>query len=67
MSIIYNNVLTPLPEKSMTIADLALWKKIPQQGTAIAVNDKLIKRDKWQVVFLNEGDRVTVITAAYGG
>lgn len=67
MTIFFNDEPIKLPNDFMTVADLVNWKKISEQGTAIAINDKLIKRDKWNVKELNENDRVTVISAAFGG
>ena len=67
MTIFYNDQNIQLPSENMTLTDLAEWKQIPQQGSAIALNDKLIKRDQWSVTYLKDLDRVTVITAAYGG
>ena len=67
MTIIYNDENVKLPNDFMTLADLAEWKKIPKQGSAIAVNDKLVKREEWSVTKLKDFDRVTVITAAFGG
>lgn len=67
MNIFYNNIPEKLPSNNMTLADLANFKKLPAQGTAIAINDKLVKRDLWKVTPLHDMDRVTVITAAYGG
>lgn len=67
MNIIFNNENIVLPNDYMTLEELAKWKGIPMQGSAIAVNDKLIKRDKWPVIKLENLDRVTVITAAFGG
>ena len=67
MTILFNDVPTQLPHNNMTVADLAVLKHIPQQGSAIAINDKLIKKDQWSVKTLNELDRVTVISAAFGG
>lgn len=67
MIIIYNDEITKLPNDFMTVADLAEWKNLKNQGTAIAVNDLLIPKTKWSVTRLKEQDRVTVITAAYGG
>lgn len=67
MDIFFNNVLTKLPNETMTVKELAVWKNIPLQGSAIAINDKLIKHDKWAVTGLSDHDRVTVITAAFGG
>ena len=67
MTILYNDQPIQLPEDNMTIADLAKWKHLPEQGTAIALNDKLVTKAKWSVTQLNELDRITVITAAFGG
>lgn len=67
MTILYNNEPQKLPESNMTLADVANWKKLPEQGTAIAVNDKLITKAKWSITPINELDRITVITAAFGG
>ena len=67
MTILLNENPVNLPNDYMTVADLVKWKQIPDQGSAIAVNDKLIKRDQWSVLNLKELDRVTVISAAYGG
>lgn len=67
MTIELNNVSEKLPNDYMTISDLVEWKKIPKNGTAIAINDKLVKQENWPVTKLNDFDRVTVISAAYGG
>lgn len=67
MTIIYNNQSLQLPDKDITVADLANMKDVPKQGAAIAVNDKLIKRDLWNSTKLNSMDQITVIVSAYGG
>ena len=67
MTILLNNVPTKLPQNNMTLSDLVATKNIPVQGTAIAVNDHLVKQSQWPVTILNELDSVTVISAAYGG
>ena len=67
MIVIYNNETLSLPNDNMTLSELAKWKNIPLQGTAIAINDKLVKKDNWETTYLNNLDRVTVITAAFGG
>ncbi|MCH5231173.1 MAG: sulfur carrier protein ThiS [Muribaculaceae bacterium] len=67
MTILYNNEPLKLPKEHITLADLAEFKQIPQQGSAIALNDRLVKKDLWNVTFLKDLDQVTVITAAFGG
>lgn len=67
MKITINNVAITLPSDITNIARLAEYKNIPVQGTAIALNGKLIKADKWCVTPLSNGDTLLVISAAYGG
>ena len=37
------------------------------QGTAIAINGSLVRRNEWESTLLQQGDQVIIITAAYGG
>lgn len=67
MNIFINDLPVVTPNDNMTVADLVKWKDIPAQGTAIAINDHLIKQDQWPVKQINEFDRITVISAAFGG
>ena len=67
MNIILNSQLTPLPSDTMTVEDLVKWKNFKTQGTAIAVNDKIIRKENWKITKLSDLDRVTVISAAFGG
>ena len=36
-------------------------------GVAVAVNGTLVKRQAWESLTLNDGDRMLIIKAAYGG
>lgn len=67
MTILFNSEPLELPNDFMTLTELAAFKQVPDQGTAIALNDKLIKRDLWPITKLQPFDRVTIITAAFGG
>ena len=67
MKILLNNIITPLPSDFMTVAEFVAWKDIKPLGTAIAINDKIIKKDLWDSTTFQDLDRVTVITAAFGG
>lgn len=40
---------------------------IDTQGTALAVNNTIIPRSKWQGHLLNEGDCITLFQAIAGG
>lgn len=67
MTVLLNNQPVLLPYDNMTVEEFANWKSIPFAGTAIAINDKLVKKDQWSVLFLKDMDQITVITAAFGG
>lgn len=67
MTILLNDNTEVLPDNVVTVSDLVKWKNIPAQGTAIAVNDKLIRQQQWDQVKLSDGEQITVISAAYGG
>ena len=67
MTIFLNDNPVVLPNDYMTIADLVKWKNINPQGTAIALNNKLVRQDQWSLKKLTDQDQVTVISAAFGG
>lgn len=67
MNILLNNIPTPLPRDFMTVEDLVKWKGIKPSGTAVAVNDKIIRKELWNLTKLSDLDRVTIISAAFGG
>jgi len=67
MNIILNNIPTKLPDDYMSVENLVEWKGIKKQGTAIAVNDIIVRKDDWELTKLHELDRVTIISAAFGG
>lgn len=67
MKIYLNNELIDLPNDYMTVEDLLKWKNISEQGTAVAINDKLLLKKDWPVNNLQDLMRVTVISAAFGG
>lgn len=50
-----------------TIEQLMIEMQTPEQGTAVAVNGKVVKRADWSAAALKEGDEILVISAAYGG
>ena len=67
MIITLNNQPIEIPEGVNTVSDLMKWKNIPTQGTAIALNDKLLLKKDWDVKNLEDMMNVTIISAAFGG
>ena len=67
MTITLNDKTETLPKEKMSIADLLEWKEIKSEGTAVAIDDRLVNRQKWTETFLTDGMNVTVISAAFGG
>ena len=37
------------------------------RGIAVAVNDRIVRRDSWRTKMLQAGDRIEVVTAQQGG
>lgn len=67
MEINFNNTLLQIPDSIKTVKDLLNYKEIPSGGTAVAVNDNLIVACSWDSYEINDRDKITVISAAFGG
>lgn len=52
---------------SVSVNDLAAKLELPEGGVAVAVNNKIVRRDEWNSFLLNENDKVIIIKAACGG
>ena len=51
-----------------TVADaLDLVTGMSKRGIAVALNNDVLPRSEWNVRKLNDGDRITIIKAFYGG
>lgn len=64
MQITVNNEPRTVADDAMVAS---LLEGLPEGGTAVAVNDRLITRGERATTPLHEGDRVIIISAAYGG
>lgn len=62
MNVFIDNLPVKLPSDHMTVADLVAWKGLKPIATTVAVNDIIVRRDKWQIVRLNDFDRVTIVS-----
>lgn len=65
MEIIINNNSTDTA--AANVAQLAQELALPERGVALAVNNKVVARARWEETVLTQGDSVTVIKAAFGG
>lgn len=54
-------------EAEPTVAKLAELHDIKPQGTAIAVNNKVVRKQFWGTTLLASGDKVSVVKIAFGG
>ncbi|MFI3292390.1 MAG: sulfur carrier protein ThiS [Rikenellaceae bacterium] len=52
---------------SNTIEGLIDELSIETKGVAIALNNKVIPRNKWSLTKLNNGDKVVIVSAVFGG
>lgn len=55
------------PSENMTLKEILAWRNIPDAGTALALNDRLVPRAKWDDTYVAQEDNLTVISAAFGG
>lgn len=61
-----NNIETDLAD-GMTIAYFAATEKLPEKGVAIAVNNEIVPRTKWNEHTINHGDDIIILKAFCGG
>ncbi len=66
MQIFINNAPVEVNPKH-SLADILGSQGIPAQGTAVAVNNKVVPKALWADTFVAEGCRLTVINAVCGG
>lgn len=66
MKIILNSK-EQIVEEGISVDGLASQLGLPQGGVAIAVNNRIVKRDEWKGALLKENDSVIIIKAACGG
>lgn len=66
MKIILNSK-EQIVEEGISVDGLASLLGLPQGGVAIAVNNRIVKRDEWRDTLLKENDSVIIIKAACGG
>lgn len=54
-------------ELQPVLSDVLAAQGVPARGIAVAINNRVVRRDDWSVTRLSDGDSITVITAICGG
>jgi len=67
MLVFVNKQSLDIPENSALLAALQQTGLVSFQGMAVAVNNQVIQKAKWNEYILNENDKITVIRATQGG
>jgi sulfur carrier protein len=53
--------------EGLTVARLLEMMKVPTTGTAVARNDRVVRRDEHGGTRIEEGDRIEIIRTVAGG
>ena len=53
--------------QSSNLQELSVELQLPGKGVAVAVNNRMIPREQWSNLSLQENDKVVIIKAACGG
>lgn len=62
-----NNIPTDLPNDYINLEELLELKGFNPSGTAVAVNNKIVKHENWALTTFKQGDTVVIISGAFGG
>lgn len=66
MKVYINHNETEVPEGT-TVKELLDLQQIAAEGTAIAIDNKLVPKSEWSNRTLTDGDKITLIRATFGG
>ena len=66
MQVKINGAVDEIPDNS-SIRDVLTARKLPVDIVIIALNDEIIKREKWASLKLNSNDRLDIIRIMGGG
>ena len=67
MLVFVNKQSLDIPENSALLSALQQTGLVSFQGMAVAVNNQVIQKAKWNEYLLKENDKITVIRATQGG
>ena len=66
MKVYVNQQVCEVPD-GLTVKALLDQQQIPAEGTAVAVDNKLVPKGEWENRVLIAEDKITVIRATFGG
>ena len=64
---IYINQKEIEAQDSISIKELLDMQQISIEGTAIAIDNKLVPKTEWNARILTDGNKITIIRATFGG
>lgn len=67
MKIILNNQPVEIADQSINIQELLISKGMKTEGTAVSVNNRLVRHSDWGSCQIKDGDNIVIISAAFGG
>ena len=67
MKIELNNEPVELNDATKPVPDLLNDRGVKGGGTAVSVNNRIVRHCDWENAQLHDGDRVVIISAAFGG
>lgn len=67
MKIELNNERVELSDDTINVAQLLNERGVKSGGTAVSVNNRIVRHCDWEHTELHDGDRVVIISAAFGG
>ena len=54
-------------QDNISIKELLDMQQIAIEGTAIAIDNKLVPKNEWNDRILTDGNKITIIRATFGG
>ena len=64
---IYSNQKEIEVQDSISVKELLDMQQIAIEGTAIAIDNKLVPQNEWNDRILTDGNKITIIRATFGG
>lgn len=65
MKVVVNN--KEIETSCVTLKELVTSQGLPENGLAVAVDNKMIKRTEWDAFKLADGQHITILKAFCGG